>query len=172
MINIMIEPDVMLDFLKERRSIRNFLDKMISDKDIEMILEAGRWTPSASNKQPWQFIVIKNKEFLAKIAKTAIYGRFIKKAPLVIAIVGKIKQNPKWYIQDTSLVSMNMMLMAWSLGIGTCWIGSMNREKAKNELGLGKDDFLLTVLPMGYIKGDIPKPTLRKDLEKISKIID
>ncbi|GAG84245.1 unnamed protein product, partial [marine sediment metagenome] len=94
---------------------------MIADKDLEMILEAGRWTPSASNKQPWEFIIIKNKEFLKKISESAIYSKFMKRAPVAIAIVGKIKENPNWYIQDTTLVSMNMMLMAWSLGIGTCW---------------------------------------------------
>jgi len=64
---------------------------------------------------------------------------------------------------------MNMILMAWALGIGTCWIGSMNMEKAKEILGLGKDDYLLTILPMGYIKGNIPKPTLRKNLNQITR---
>ena len=70
---------------------------------------------------------------------------------------------------DTSLVSMNMMLMAWSLGIGTCWIGSMNKEKAKLILGLGKNDYLLTVLPFGYINGRIPEPTYRHPLKNIVK---
>ncbi|GAI63869.1 unnamed protein product, partial [marine sediment metagenome] len=98
-------------------------------------------------------------------------SKFMKRAPVAIAIVGKIKENPNWYIQDTTLVSMNMMLMAWSLGIGTCWIGSMDREKAKELLSLGKDDFLLTILPFGYIKGNIPKPTLRKPIEQIKKEI-
>lgn len=167
----MINPEEFLKFLKSRRSIRNFLDKMIADKDLEMILEAGRWTPSASNKQPWEFIIIKNKEFLKEISELAIYSKFMKRAPVAIAIVGKIKENPNWYIQDTTLVSMNMMLMAWSLGIGTCWIGSMDREKAKELLSLGNDDFLLTILPFGYIKGNVPKPTLRKPIEQIKKEI-
>lgn len=167
----MISPKELLEFIKERRSIRRFQDKEINGEDIEMILEAGRWTPSASNKQPWQFIVIKNRELINKLSNFAIYGKFIKKAQVVIAIVGKIKENPNWYIQDTSLTSMNMMLMAWSLGIGTCWIGSLDREKTKEMLGLSKDDFLLTVLPLGYIKGAIPKPTLRKSLDKITKEI-
>ena len=65
-----------------------------------------------------------------------------------------------------------MQLMAWALGIGTCWIGSMDREKGKEFLGLGKDDFLLTILPMGYIKGSIPKPTLRKDLKSIVQYLE
>jgi nitroreductase len=64
---------------------------------------------------------------------------------------------------------MNMMLMAWSLGIGTCWIGSINKEKAKEILGLGRNDYLLTVLPFGYIQGSIPDPTERNPLNKIVK---
>ncbi len=165
----MIKPEEFLAFLKERRSIRTYLDKVISDKEIEMILEAGRWTPSASNKQPWEFLVIKNKEILIEISKKAYYGKHIKKAPLAIAIVGKIKENPNYYIQDTSLVSMNMMLMAWSLGIGTCWTGALKRDAVKEMLGLEENDYLLTILPMGYINGNIPKPTLRKNLNQITR---
>lgn len=167
----MIEPERMLEFIKHRRSIRNFEEKVIPEKELEMILEAGRWTPSASNKQPWNFIVIKDREILSKISQKAMYGKFIKRAPVAIAIVGKIKQNPRWYVQDTSLASMNMILQAWSMGIGTCWIGAMDRDKVKTFLNLGKDDFLLTVLPMGYIKGEIPKPTLRKPLSDILRNI-
>jgi len=93
----MINPEDFLEFLKGRRSIRKFEEKQISEKEIEMILEAGRWTPSASNRQPWQFIVIKNKEILMMVAKTAIYGKFVRTAPLAIAIVGKTKESPNWY---------------------------------------------------------------------------
>jgi len=167
----MIKPEEFLAFLKERRSIRTYLDKTISDKEVDMILEAGRWTPSASNKQPWEFLVIRNKEILKDISKKAFYGKHIKRAPLAIAIVGKIKVNPNYYIQDTSLVSMNMMLMAWSLGIGTCWTGALKRDTVKEMLGLDEGDYLLTILPMGYIKGNIPKPTLRKGLDQIKKEI-
>jgi len=167
----MIKPEAILDFLKGRRSIRNFQDKPVTDEDIEMILEAGRWAPSGSNRQPWEFIVVKNREILKKISKTGYYGLPLRKAPLGIAIVGKKLENPNWYIQDTSLASMNMMLMAWALNIGMCWMGSMDREYAKELLGLGKDDFLLTILAMGYIKGKIPKPTVRKSLEEITRIL-
>jgi nitroreductase len=167
----LIESEKFLKFLKERRTIRSFQDKEIPDEKINMILEAGRFSPSASNRQPWNFIVIKNKEILEQISKAAYYGKFIKTAPIAIAIVGKMNQSPKWYVIDTSLVSMSMMLMAWSLNIGTCWIGALNREKAKQILGLGKNDYLLTVLPMGYIQGNIPNPTPRKSLEKIKKEI-
>lgn len=167
----MIDPEEFLKFLKGRRSIRDFQGKNIPDKEIEMILEAGRWTPSASNRQPWEFIVLKDKEMIKKMAKAAYYGKFIEQVPLVIAIVGKTKASPNWYLIDTTLVSMSMILMAWSLGIGTCWIGALRREKAKEFLGLGADDHLLTILPMGYIEGEIPDPTLRKPMEQIKKEI-
>jgi nitroreductase len=167
----MIDPDIFLKFLKGRRSIRSFQEKPITEKELEMILEAGRWAPSASNRQPWEFIVIKNKEVLLKLAKILSYGRFIKEVPCAIAIVAKVKTSPKWHMIDTSLVSMNMILMAWSLGIGTCWIGAMNRKKAKEIIGVGENDHLLTVLPIGYIEGEIPEPTSRKELSKIVKYI-
>ena len=167
----MIKPEILLEFIKERRSIRQYQEKEIPDNEIDMILEAGRWAPSGSNKQPWEFIVVKDKEKIREIEKTASYGKFIKQVPVLIAIVGKPKINPKWYIQDTSLVSMNMMLMAWALKIGTCWIGTMNREKAKEILGIEKDDMLLTVLPLGYIKGNVPSPTMRKEVNQIKREI-
>jgi nitroreductase len=163
----MLDPEKFLEFLKGRRSIRAFQKEEIKEEHLKMILEAGRWTPSASNRQPWEFIIIKDKEILQKVSKIAIYGKFIKLAPLAIAIVGKPSESPNWYNIDTSLVSMQMILMAWSLGIGTCWIGSMDREKAKKLLGINKEDYLLTILPIGYIRGNIPKPTLRKPLSQI-----
>ena len=168
----MIKPETFLKFVKARRSIRSFQDKNISENEIEMILEAGRWTPSASNRQPWEFIVVKNKAILTKLANCLSYGKFMKEVSVAIAIVAKIKKSPKWYLIDTSLVSMNMMLMAWSLGIGTCWIGAMNREKAMGIIGLGDNDHLLTLLPFGYIKGEIPQPTPRKSLDKIVRYIE
>jgi nitroreductase len=163
----MLNPEEFLEFLKGRRSIRAFQKEEIKEEHLKMILEAGRWTPSASNRQPWEFIIIKDKEILQKVSEIAIYGKFIKLAPLAIAIVGKPFESPNWYNIDTSLVSMQMMLMAWSLGIGTCWIGSMDREKVKKLLGINKEDYLLTILPIGYIRGNIPKPTLRKSLSQI-----
>jgi len=167
----MWHPEEFLEFLKGRRSIRSFKKEEIKEKHLQMILEAGRWTPSASNRQPWEFIVIKDREKLQKVSETTVYGKFFKLAPLAVAIVGKPSESPNWYQVDTSLVSMQMMLMAWALGIGSCWIGSMDREKAKELLGIANEDYLLTILPLGYIKGNIPKPKLRKSLQQVTKEI-
>jgi nitroreductase len=167
----MIEPEELLKFIKDRRTIRCFKDEMIPEEKIKMILEAGQWAPSASNRQAWKFVVIKNKEMIDELSKTAIYGKFIREAPVVVAIIGEVHENPNWYIQDTTLASMNMMLEAWSLGIGTCWLGSMDREKAKEIIGIKKDEYLLTILPFGYLSKDVPKPPQRKDLDEITEYI-
>jgi nitroreductase len=162
----MIDPKTFLEFLKDRRTIRSYQQKSIPDEEIEMILEAGRWAPSASNRQEWKFIVIKDSKKIENLAKTAIYGKFVRDAPLLIAITADKSENPNWFIQDTSLASMNMQLMAWSLDIGTCWIGSMDRKKAKDILNLDDNDFLLTILPFGYYKKK-PQAPPKKELEDI-----
>jgi nitroreductase len=69
-------------------------------------------------------------------------------------------------------VSLQLALAAWTFGIGTCWIGRINRKNVKKILGLPEEDYLLTVLPLGYPKGAIPDPRPRKALNEIVRYID
>ena len=163
----MVNPDDLLNLIKERRSIRQYKDEDIPENEIEMILEAGRWSPSASNRQPWEFIVIRNKEIIKKIAETQNQN-FSVHAPVHIAIIGKKKRSPDWHVIDTSLVTMNMFLMAWTLNIGSCWIGAVDKKKASEILELTDEDSLLTILPFGYIEGNIPKG-YRKIMKRIKR---
>ena len=155
-----------LELMKDRRSVRKYKPDPIEEEKIEMILEAARWTQSASNRQPWRFIVIKNKKTIEKLQTAARFGNFVSQAPVVIAIIADKKRSPNWYIHDTSMLSHQMCLMAWSLGIGTCWIGSMDREKAAEVLGLDKNEHLTTILPLGYYYSK-PSPTSRKELKNM-----
>src|SRR6056297_164107 len=143
-----------LNLMKERRSVRSFKQKEIEPDKLEKILEAARWSQSANNAQPWRLIVIKDRSTLKKLSKAAPYGRFIQEAPLALAIVADKGRSPKWYLHDTCILSHQVCLMAWALGIGTCWIGSMNREKGAKILDLEKKEYLTTVLPLGYPKGN------------------
>lgn len=132
----------------ERRSIRSYEERQIPEEVLKRILEASRWAPSASNRQPWEFIIIRDRRLLEEISTHAIYGSFISRAPIAIAVV----TNPatKWYVIDGSGAVQNMALAAWEMGIGTCWIGSLEREEVKELLGIPRDLHLLTVLPFGY----------------------
>jgi nitroreductase len=158
-----MKSDDLLELMKARRSIRAFKPDPVPDQAIITILEAARWCQSASNKQPWRFIVVKSKETIKALCKCATYGNFIEQAPVVIAIVANTKTAPKWHVHDSSMCSHQACLMAWALGLGTCWIGSMDRDKAASLLGTGKDEMIATILPIGY-PSSIPNSTPRKPL--------
>jgi nitroreductase len=160
-----------LQLMKDRRSIRKFKSNPIESEKIEKLLEAARWTQSASNRQPWRFIVIKSKKTIEELKNAAKFGDFVSQAPLVIAIIADKKRSPNWYIHDTSMVAHQICLMAWALGLGTCWIGSMDRDKAAEVLGLDKNEHLTTILPIGYFH-KAPIPTSRKDLNHMVTTVE
>lgn len=151
-----------LEAIYTRRSIRRYSSREVEESKLLRILEACRWAPSARNLQPWELVVIKEKNTLMKVAKKAPYGHFIADAPLAIAII----TNPesKWHIIDGSLLTENLMIAAWALGLGTCWIGSMDREEVKKILRIPHNRHLLTVIPVGY-PAEIPKSS-RKPLRE------
>ena len=161
-----------IKLLKNRRSIRKFEARPIEDEILTQILETARWTFSAVNKQPWKLIVIRNKEMITKVASELTSGRFAAKAPVLVALVGDTTIQPEWHIHDLSFLSLQLILAAWSYGIGSCFIGYINRDKVKEILNLDKKDHVLTVLPLGYPKGNIPKAPPRKTLNEIIKYID
>jgi nitroreductase len=161
-----------IKLLKERRSIRSYEQSPIDDEILTQILETTRWCMSARNRQPWTFIVIRNEDLIQKVAKECTTGPFIAGAPVLVAIVGDMDFSPNWYLHDTCFASLQLALAAWSFGIGTCWIGRIKRDNVKEILNLRTGDHLLTVLPLGYPKGGIPKAPPRKSLDEIVKYID
>ena len=178
-----MEPKEFLEFIKKRRSIRKFIDTLIPNEEIKMILEAGRWAPSAENTQPWEFIVIKNQEILKNIAKTG-YAFALRRAPMGIAIVIKMDDSldPGDSLKpldrlgfagaNCALAAMNMMLMAWALNIGTCCVGDFDRNNAKKILDLSEHEYILFILAVGYIKGEVPKLAKRKEIDEFCHFIE
>ena len=122
-----------MEEIYKRRSIRKYTDKEISDEDMKKILKAGMNAPSAHNLKPYDLIVIKNKETLAKLADTCIYSKMLNEANAAIAVCSKAdnKETPHWQA-DCGAVTENILLEATHLGIGSCWIGEYpNIEKCK-----------------------------------------
>ena len=161
-----------IELLKGRRSIRSFEDRPIDEKTLSEIFEITRWCFSAVNRQPWKFYVIRENDLINKIAKECITGRFAAEAPVLVVLIGDIEEQPKWYVHDLSFVSLQLALAAWTFGIGTCWIGNINRDTVKQLLGLKEKEFILTVLPLGYPKGKIPSPRPRKELDELVVYFD
>lgn len=159
-----------ITLLKGRRSIRSYEDTPIPEDILTEILETCRYCYSAVNKQPWRFIVIRNKEMIQNVVNECVSGPFAATAPVLVALVGDTKQY--WYVQDNSFMTLQLALAAWSFGIGTCYIGIINRDNLKKILELKEREELITVMPLGYPKGEIPVALKRKTLERQVKYID
>src|SRR3989337_4154011 len=133
--------------IRKRRDIRSYLKKDVQDDVIRKITEAGRLAPSAMNLQPWHFIVIKNKDMLKELGKFCISGRFIVDASFAVVVI--TEPSNKWHEIDGARAVQNMSLAAWDEGVGTCWIGAIDRAQVKERLDIPTNLHVLTILPFG-----------------------
>jgi nitroreductase len=150
-----------LTLLKSRRSIRVYQNKPIPQDLLLQILEAARWAPTGANLQPWHFIVVTNSETRKKIGEVArfffIKSPHVEKAPLVI-VLGFDKRKGKYGRYDATLAGGNMMTMATSLGLGTCWIGAFDESKVKEILEIPESIEVIGLITLGYSeeKAEVP----------------
>jgi nitroreductase len=159
-----------------RRSTRVFLQKSISDETIKKLIEAARWAPSAGNIQPWIFLVIRKREIKILLAEAALNQMFVAEAPVVIVVCADEKRSLMSYgvrgkslycIQDTAAATQNLLLMAYALELGTCWVGAFNETEAKKALRLPEWIRPLSLIPLGYPK---EKPS-QKQRRPVSEIV-
>lgn len=156
----------LIDALLSRRSIRHYEPTAIPKEMLDKILEAGRMAPSAGNKQPWHFIVITDDKLKQELSK-GLFSRFLKNAPL--SIVGCAHQDRiagRWAKISTAIALQNMVIAAWALGIGSCWIGAFQEDKVKQLLDIPQNWNVVALIPFGY-PAKIPKPRGKKPIEKI-----
>ena len=154
--------------IRSRRTVRDYKPDPIPQDLVRKILQAGQWAPSSSNTQKWYFIVIQERETLTALGKIATQGPFIGQAPLAIAVVMDDAPRPQL---DAGRALQQMELMAWSEGVGMCFVGVRedNQQKAVKELlNIPQTMELITILPFGY-RADVPKTagTPRKAIGEI-----
>jgi nitroreductase len=113
-----------------RRSIRKYSGNLLTDEQLEVLLRAAMQAPSARNKQPWHFIVIKEKELLKKISEAHPYGKMLQDAGAAIIICGDrtIEETDSYLLQNCSAATQNLLLAAHDLGLGAVWLGLHPRE--------------------------------------------
>ena len=157
----------LLELIFSRRSIRRYENRGVPDDVLQQILEAGRQAPSAVNRQPIRFVVVKDQDLLEKLCNNIIV-RFVKKAP--VAIVGCADTTSlltgKWAVVDAAIAMQNMVIAAWSLGIGSCWIGACNKKKIKRLLKIPDKWKVIALLTFGY-PAEHPKKRKKKPFEKL-----
>jgi len=163
------------DAIKGRRSVREFKPDPVDDKDLEKILEAGRSSPSAGNCQPWEFVVVRDGAIKQKLARAALGQSFLAEAPVVVVVCANIPRTSSRYgrrgaelycIQDTAAAAQNILLAAYGLGYGTCWVGAFDEDAAARAINAPPDVRPLAIIPIGR-PAEKPAPTPRLPLKKI-----
>ena len=163
---------MLLNCIEKRFSVRKFLDKPVEQEKIDILLEAARLAPSASNKQTWHFIVIKDKEKRKQLTDICRGQRFVSEAPITIAVCNTnldyiMTCGQKAPVIDGAIAAEHIVLQAVELGLGSCWIGAFYHDKMAELINLPQDYEIIGLLPIGYPaveKGD-------RDLKSIEEIV-
>lgn len=145
-----------MDIIFNRRSIRRYNEQAVEQEKIDKLLRAAMQAPSAANQQPWEFIVVKDKDTLNKLAGISAYSRMTADAPLAIVILGnedRMRLQHHWE-QDLAAATQNILLEAAYLGLGAVWLGVAPMEDrmdyVRNVFGLSKKLRPFCVIPIGY----------------------
>ena len=157
----------LINAILTRRSIRRYETKDIPEEVLQQILEAGRQAPSAANRQPIRFVIVKDHDIL-KILCDSLHARVVKYAPLAIVACADVKSllTGKWAVVDATIAMQNMVIAAWTLGVGSCWIGACNEEKVKELLKIPDKWKVVALITFGY-PAEQPKPRKKKPFEEL-----
>jgi nitroreductase len=179
-----------LEAIKKRRSVRSYKSKPIPKDVINTIIQAGNEAPSSMNSQPWRFVVVEDKETKNKLVRTALpnakkilemikevnpekYEMIMKRydeledpvyysAPAIVFVIG----SGRYADHSCPLACENMMLAAYSLGLGSCWVGFgamvTNDEEIRNILELKEDEKIFGPILLGYPKSYPEHPPKRE----------
>ncbi len=127
-----------LDLIYQRRSIRRYTEEPVTRDQVETILQAAMAAPSASNKQPWHFIVVTRQETRERLAEVMPYGKMLPDAKIALCICGNLDKayldpTMNFWVQDCAAATQNAMLAATGLGLGSVWLGVYpNPERVKS----------------------------------------
>ena len=144
-----------LDAILTRRSIREYSDEIVTREQERQLLEAAMAAPSAHNKQPWHFIVIRDKTILDKIPEFHQYSKMLRKASLAIVVCGDQNiQDTDFWIHDCSAATENILIAANAMGLGAVWLGVHPSEdlinNTKGLLGIPEHVTPLGIVSIGY----------------------
>lgn len=168
-----------IDAIKNRKSIRNYLDEPIEDNIIDDLIESLRLSPSAYNAQPWKFKIIQDKDIIKELKKQNVFNKeFVYTAPVLIICCGDISLYPERAKEnfdlklllygDIGICTQNMVLRATELGLGTCYVGIINRNKLKEIMNIPEDYIIPYVITMGYTDTtEKPRNPGRKNTDEI-----
>ena len=157
----------LLDLIKSRRNVTQFIPKFVSWENISRVLDAGRHAPSCGNIQNWKFIVILKPEAKQALAAAAYEQYEISQAFVLIVVCAEPEKAERYYgekgktfytVQNCAAAVQNMLLEAHSLGLATRWVGAFDELKVKGLLKIPGEFEVHTIVALGYAKDIPPKP--------------
>lgn len=163
------------EILRKRRSIRKFKDAEIPEETVQKLLELSNLAPSAGNLQARRVVVVRDRETKERIVGTTRGQAFIAGAPVVFVICAVPEESAAEYgergrdlyaVQDATIFTSYLQLVATSLGLSSCWVGAFDEEKAMEILGLGQGVRPVAVIPVGYAD-ETPRSFSRKSSDEI-----
>ena len=149
-----------------RRSVRRFKTQPIPEADLHEILEAARIAPSAANRQPWSFIVVRDPDRRRKLAAACKNQAWMADAAAIVCACSQPLVNEKWHALDTMIAMEHIILAATSLGYGTCWIGAFVPEEVAAVLEIPPDVNIVALTPIG-IPDETPDPRPRRAFDDV-----
>ena len=153
-----------------RRTVRDYTDEPVPEELVRRLLQAGRMAPSSSDSQPWHFVVVREPDTIARLGEIATQGSFLAGAPVVIAVC-VVGDAPRGHL-DAGRAIQQMEIVAWSEGLGACFVGVRQAEQqvaVKELLGIPDDVELVSLLPFGYRQeGFKRRGVRRKDMSTIA----
>jgi len=169
----------LMTIIKQRRSIRNYSDKKVSDEILQALLEAVQHTQSWANTQCWEIIVVKDPKIKEKIQKAVPAAnpafKSIFNAPVVLALCAKLGTSGyykgvvttkfgDWFMFDMGLATQSICLTAHSMGLGTVVVGLYEHDKVNAALNLPQEMDNVVLIPLGY-STKVPKAPKRRDVD-------
>lgn len=152
-----------LEAIRRRRTVREYTGEEISREDLKTIVDAGRLAASGGNKQPWEFIIVTDRE---TIKHFSIDVEWVEKSAAVIAVV--LDPTSRWWLEDGAAAVENMLIASTALGYGSCWFEGYTQKREEEFaqiLGVPQDRKLFTLVPIGVPVGWPTKE--KKSLEKV-----
>lgn len=145
-----------VDVIRLRRSVRRFQDRPVEDEKLTYLLEAARLAPSASNRQPARFVVVRNPATIAVIGKpVAMINRWLASAPAIIVVCAQPglangHHGVDFSITDAAVAAEHIVLAATDQGLGTCWVGMFHEAAVRRELKIPGGVRIVAMLAVGY----------------------